>query len=135
LGQAVEFTAGIAMFFITLTMLAFLIIIINRKFIFIINRFGGKIKQGYFLLAKPLLKYHRWFALGAVLAIAVHGYFGYNYRGVEISGIIFGGCIFLLLLTDWYKTYLNKKAKLLTLHMVLSVAAMLALLLHYAILD
>lgn len=115
-----------------IAILNFFVKYINKVYI---NKLGNdkkEFKQTYRGFMKPIVKYHKFAGILAIIFLAVHFYATFSSGRIKFNGIIAGIIMLLVVILGIYgfKISKNKRGSWLKIHRVLAFVLLFAIVLH-----
>ena len=128
-GELLGSVTGICFF---LALLNFPVKWINKRWISKLPKQSG-VKKAYQAVMKFLVQKHRFFAFGAVIALAVHLYLQLTYRWLSVTGMIAGGLLILTVSLGATLFFRHKgtRGPLFQVHRIAALSVLVAFAIHY----
>ena len=123
----------------SLTGVCFFLALLNYPVKWINKRWIGKlpkgsgVKKAYLPVMKFLVQKHRFFAFGAIAALAVHLYLQLTYRWLSVTGMIAGGLLLLTVLlgANLFFRHKGTRGLLFQAHRIAALSVLAAFAIHY----
>lgn len=128
-----ELLGVLTIFFFILTIMNYLVKLVNRKYSRIIAQ-HPRIKPLWVILMRVLVRYHKYFGFATLIALLLHFAIQLNFRWVSISGLMAASVLFTQFMLGMYGAYISKKRKGLWFigHRVVSILLVITILVHVA---